>query len=113
MPLTTNINAYADVSRVLEAARNAGGARFTLPSARDAVRWRQRAYQYRKLLYQRRGHTPYDMMQLTLDGETVIIQFRDVTGALTSLEGEPLKEEETDEEWLEAAEQFVKNLEKK
>lgn len=50
MPMSRNINTYADVDRVLRAARKAGNARYELPTRGAAVNWRMRAYFYRKLL---------------------------------------------------------------
>lgn len=87
MPLPTNINAYADIKAVLEPTIAAGGGKYRLPSPKEAVRWRQRAYRYRILLQRQlaaasnlKGYTPptaYDAMRLTIsigDPRTVIIE---------------------------------------
>lgn len=84
MPLSSNLNTYADVAAVLEPVANAGGrASYELPTPGKAIRWRQRAYKYRELLQkelQRAAHrgaivprTPYDTMRLDLKGPLVLI----------------------------------------
>ena len=78
MPLPRNLSAYADVEKVLRAALAAGGARVRAPSPNMALRWRQRAYTFRKRLLEydekspsvqvgaRVASTPYDSMTIHL-----------------------------------------------
>ncbi len=123
MPLPKNINTYADVAAILEPSREEGGAEYTLGSRKEAIRWRQRAYYYRTLLYQRDGFTPYDNMTLTLLGlgNVVEINFDITKGILRSLKGKkiepgeytiPADSEAADELTL-AAEKLSKELENK
>lgn len=114
MPLTTNINAYADVAAVLVAAQEQNGGVYTLDTKSDAIRWRARAYQYRKLLFERDGFTLYDTMVLTIRDETkVFIEFRKGgPGTLTSLDGEKVEVEEpsVEDPYEEAAAELMKEL---
>lgn len=111
MGMSTHIHNYKDVKEVLDAAVAQGGARYKLETDKQAIRWRLRAYQYRKLLQKQMSEgvlipgytpeTPYDGMLLTLDGPTVVIQFGLVRGTLTDLDGNPIvppKEATTDED---------------
>ena len=93
MPLPKNINTYADVASILIPARKEGGAEYTLDSRKEAIRWRQRAYYYRTLLFQRDGFTPYDNMTLTLIGvgNVIKINFDIAVGTLRTLDGKELK----------------------
>lgn len=98
MSLTKNIYAYNDVRVVLESALSMGGARYDLGASGKAVRWRQRAYHYRKLLIEadKAAHpdvpgyipsTKWDTMSLTLDGTCVVIEFNKLTGEIRALDG--------------------------
>lgn len=122
MPLSKNINQYQDIKRVLDTAVANGGARYKLPSDKAAVRWRLRAYYYRKLLQVslQEGNiipgytpaTPYDMMQLTLDGPIVIIKLKVEEGELLDEAGNPidaaaLPSEEDEDELTRAANELV------
>jgi len=118
MPLPKNINTYADVAIILEPARKEGGAEYTLDSHKEAVRWRQRAYYYRTLLYERDGFTPYDNMKLTIANAVVTITFIQVVGSLKTLDGKKLKPgeyilEDLDSDLMAAAEELAKQLEQK
>lgn len=112
MPLTKNINAYADVAEVLNTAHKAGGGEYTMTDVNEAVRWRQRAYYYRILLLEHAGFTKFDTMKLTLEGSVIIINFNaNQTGTLTSLDGKKLKPElEVDKSLLEAATKLAEEL---
>lgn len=101
MPLSTSIHSYADVKQVLEAAHRAGGGRYRLSTRGEAVHWRSRAYKYRILLREQLAagvlvpgyvpETPYDTMKLTLEENTVVIQFITPKGKLETLDGEPIE----------------------
>lgn len=104
MPLPKTKHAYRDVAQTLDTALLAGGARLRCTSHGKAVYWRQRAYKLRSILW-KEGPTPYDQMELTLDGQYVIIGFKD-TPELTGLDGKPLEVErefEVDDDLLDAA----------
>ncbi len=74
MPLSTNVHSYDDVRAVLDAALEAEGARYELPTPGQAVYWRARAYYFRSLLLKLAAErvasapgiapsTPYDQMK--------------------------------------------------
>ncbi len=87
MPLSRNINNYADVAAVLNQVLAAGEttATYRLPTQGKAVSWMQRAYMYRKLFQEQakaqagvaryQPPTPYDSMQLSRIGDSVKIDF--------------------------------------
>lgn len=95
MALSSNINTYADVAAVLEAALPAGRATYTLPTPGMATRFAQRAYKYRLLLQKAekeskniRGYqppTPYDQMRLRKEGCVVEIDFAPAAAGVLSL----------------------------
>lgn len=102
MPMSRSLGAYYDVQQIFVAARENGGAVYTLESEKAAIRWRARAYHYRSLLAQsdERAHpnqpgylpiTPWDDIYLQCDGPKVIITFGALKGKLTSLEGKKLE----------------------
>lgn len=102
MPMSRSLGAYYDVQHIFVAARENGGARYTLESEKAAIRWRARAYMYRSLLARadERAHldqpgylplTPWDDIYLRCEGPTVIITFGTLKGQLSSLEGQPLE----------------------
>ena len=115
MPLSKNINTYADVQSVLHSAHTAGGAVYTLTSVNEAIRWRQRAYYYRTLLYEQQGFTPYDTMKLVIKANIIYITFDAAqVGTLKGLDGKKLKPViEADSDLMAAATQLVKELDKK
>lgn len=103
MSFSRNPNVYTDVVSVLTAARKAGGAIYTLPTAKAAVQWRARAYHYRSLLLniarQRTGQPPgwfpsteWDDLVLSHDpGSCVVrISFMEALGQLSTPEGEAI-----------------------
>lgn len=103
MPLSKNLHTFLDVEQILLAARESNGAIYTLANYADAVSWRRRAYQYRKLLAEQTGSlagpgaTPWDDMRLILNkGEcdVKILFGPSGMGELRSLGGEPITAEE-------------------
>jgi hypothetical protein len=63
MPLPTTVTAYNDVRSIADSAiRHGSGAMLEFPSRAEAIRFRQRFYQLRKLLRNRSPDetTPYD-----------------------------------------------------
>lgn len=87
MPLPHSLSAYTHVQPVLDAAFAAEGpSRYELASAKAAVRWRQEAYMYRKLLAATGDNSLSDMV-LTVDGPVVVIDRRAPTGVLTTHDG--------------------------
>lgn len=101
MPLSNTIGSYADVQQVLDAALRTKGARYTPPN-QHPVRWRARAYHFRSLLMALKQKevaafpgvaptTAYDSMFLTVDGNEVVIEFRNIAqGTLRTLDGKPM-----------------------
>lgn len=98
MPLPNNVNSYADVKVVLDAALAAGGGVYKLKTEKEAVRWRQRAYHFRKLAQRQAAAgsnlanyqppTPYDSMHLTIEGPKVLIgMIRPAEGVLVLPDG--------------------------
>lgn len=95
MALSSNINTYADVAAVLEAALPSGKATYTLPTPGMATRFTQRAYKYRLLLQKAekdakgiRGYqppTPYDQMRLRKEGCMVFMDFAPAAVGILSL----------------------------
>lgn len=113
---------YLNHKAVLDAALAAGGGRYSLPSHKEAVRWRLEAYYFRKLYVKKMREeipvgtisTPYDNMLLRLAGNVVIIEQRVITGKLTTHDGtvitldDPYRREQ--EKLDEEAEQIAKDL---
>lgn len=102
MPLTPNIAAYYDVQVILDSARSAGGLIYTVKDAKQAIRWRSRAYYYRSLLRKADfaahkmvpGYIPttaWDDLFMTLDDNKVIIKFGTIEGQMTDLDGNPIR----------------------
>lgn len=94
MPLSTNINNYADVRAILDQVLPVGFGVYTLDTPGKARNWQMRAYQFRRLEQEAmrkaanvKGYTPqtpYDMMRLTLKDKSVEIDFApQPTGKLT------------------------------
>jgi hypothetical protein len=55
---------YLDVKEVLDQALASGGGVYTLTTHGDAVRWRQRAYEFRKAYAEAMGTSPYDVLTM-------------------------------------------------
>lgn len=95
MPLNDNLRTYLHIKAILDAAIEAGGGRYKLVDAKQAIRWRLDAYQFRKLFVRMkqkelktdRVETIYDNMYLRIDGNTVIIDKKEYTGFLTTHDG--------------------------
>ena len=84
MPLPQTLNSYADVKRVADSViANGCGASLTFDSSAQATRWRQRFYQFRKLLLRDRQSTPYDSLLLRKEMHSPIvrIEFLEQSGA--------------------------------
>lgn len=84
MPLSKNINTYSDIATVLQAVVASGKEQATwrLPTVGQAVRFVQRAYQYRLLLQKAlaasaakgvQPPTPYDKMRMTRVENEILI----------------------------------------
>lgn len=86
MPLPKNLTAYNDVAPVLGAAMAANGGSYYLSTRGEAVRWRARAYMYRKVLQEAEDFSLADMIlrmpQQTEKGWLVRIERRKVEGIL-------------------------------
>jgi hypothetical protein len=85
---------YTDVAATLSAAVKKGGGKFKLSTPGQAIRWRQRAYYYRKLLT-KQGEPlgPLAHMTLRIEGDeptTVIIEFARLVGTLTDFNDVPI-----------------------
>lgn len=95
MPLNDNLRTYLHIKAILDAAIEAGGGRYQLVDAKQAIRWRLDAYQFRKLYVRMkqkemrtdRVQTIYDNMLLRIDGSTVIIDKKEFQGFLTTHDG--------------------------
>ena len=86
MALSQNPNTYRHVKPILDAVLEHGQGRYTLPSEREAIRWRMEAYQYRKLLA-KSGPTLYDNIVIQLEGMEAILTFRKVSGTFVTEDG--------------------------
>lgn len=100
-------SAFADIKPILDAALAAGGGAYRPPgdSPAAAIRWRHRAYSFRRALRYQQAQalgpfdinpvTPYDGIILTIedsDPTTVLInKQQSLTGRLTTLDGAPLE----------------------
>jgi hypothetical protein len=60
--MTKRLSLYKDVKAVLDQALVAGGGAYELPDHGKAVRWRQRAYEFRKLYAENHLNSPYDQL---------------------------------------------------
>lgn len=93
MPLSSNINAYADVAAVLLQSLPHGRVEYRLATPGAARHWMQRANKYRQLLQAQvkstspiKGYVPptaYDRMKMRIIGSVVEIDFNpSITGEL-------------------------------
>lgn len=90
MSLSNNLHMYTDVKVVLDAAVDTGGGLYKLATPGAATKWRQRAYQLRKIM-SKGGNTPYDRLILTIspDDKTVVqIRVRQPEGEFVNEDGE-------------------------
>ncbi len=90
MAYPKSLTAYNDIRPVFEAAQQNAGARYTLSSIPEAIRWRGRANYYRTLL-RKEGVTTFDDLVFALDAETIIITLRAPLGTLSTLDGKALE----------------------
>lgn len=111
MSLPKSIAAYPFEAQALASALVSGGGRITLGSAREAAKWRARAYMYRALL-RPTGDTSYETMKMIVEGNDVVISFVKGSGIFTSIKGETIKlaEVEPKDPLLEIAKGFAKGL---
>lgn len=85
-PRSNRLGMYADVRQILDAAQSAGGGSYECGTHGQAVHWRQRAYQFRKLYAEVLGldeESPYDsivMPRVREDSSVVTIQLRKQVG---------------------------------
>lgn len=89
MSLSTNIRTYEDIKFVLDAALDEGGGKYQLVSKSAAWKWRQRAYQFRKLIT-KTGSSSYDRLVLIIDPkkpEEIRILLRQLEGKFTAEDG--------------------------
>jgi len=70
----TSLAMFEDVKEILDQALASGGGEVTLASPGQAVRWRQRAYQFRKLMRGKVDYSIYDRLTLNKleDGSAVV-----------------------------------------
>lgn len=107
MSLSNNIETYRDIEGYLNQALMAGGLRLTLPSAGSAIRWRQRAYNFRKLYREimmetwgnasrpedraKAGKSPWDGWVVRAVENIITIEFEiDPVMSVETLDGEPV-----------------------
>lgn len=86
---------YADIQTILDHALASGGGTFTLANRGDAVRWRQRAYEFRKFYrtHVRTDGEPYDRLSFPrlIDGSCdVVIKVVEAKGIFTPAGGTPV-----------------------
>lgn len=100
MSAAKSLSSYHDVRLVLDAALQAGGGVYELPTHGKAVHWRMRAHGFRNLLREQKlatslipgldPTTPYDHLELLIEdkpsGRVIIRPYR-VKGVLTALNG--------------------------
>lgn len=87
--IANRLGMYDDCRQILDAALQSGGGEFKLPTYGQAVHWRQRAYQFRKLYAQTLASddsfsmSPYDRLTMPRIEEgtsTVVIRVREIIG---------------------------------
>lgn len=113
---------YEDVKKILDSAIASGGGIVTLPTPGQAVRWRQRAYEFRKLMRAKSDWSVYDRLVMrklepeSCDVEIAVIEqpavFTAAVGrAPIESNAKPPKAAKTKFDGLEAAaELFAKSL---
>lgn len=126
--LSKSLGQYADIKPILDAALKSNGGRYRLATHAQAVRWRARAYYYRKLLQQQKDFltnaekpTPYDAMKINIapkgspDDNVCVLDFYRPLGQWEPNEGEtadPIEQATLDheDELALAAKRFAKDL---
>ncbi len=95
MPLPKSLSSYTHVKQILDAALPHAKCTFTLPSPAAAVRWRQEAYYFRRLM-QQSGNPIYDNFILKIDGAKIHFEKRAIPGTLTAEDGTEIKPQDAD-----------------
>lgn len=124
MPLSRNLGQYNDVKEVLDYAVANSGGRYIMADRKTAIRWRQRAYMFRKLLREdmevRRATlgftvtTPYDDLLITLQDNIAVLTISKMQGRFERLDGtapaDPNAVLESDDELEDIAAKLIKEI---
>ena len=90
MPLPNTIETYEDIRLVMDNVLAQGGGSYVLPSQKEAVFWRKRAYKFRKLA-NAQGEKQYNAFVLRIPRPGVIVFDQHfATGVLLSPDGDPV-----------------------
>ena len=89
MPLSNKIEAYEDIKVILDAVLAQGGGSYILPSAKEAHKFRFRAYKFRNLATAQ-GIGKYNALILRLQGDTITFDQASITGLLFDPDGTPV-----------------------
>lgn len=104
---------YADLISILDAALASGGGTYTLADYGQAVHWRQRCYQFRKLYAETMSfNSKYDTLsfpRITEGSSSVIIRMIEARGSFTPAREITLPQV-VDDDLLSAAEIFAQKL---
>lgn len=93
MGLSNKLSQYDDVAKVLNAVlESKKDGQLVMDSAAQAIRWRQRAYYFRRLLTDQalNSKTPYDTMLLRVTGNVVAISFSPPPAGQLLIDGQPV-----------------------
>lgn len=94
MSKVNRLGKYNDVKVVLDAAIASGGGEIDFQTRGEAVRWRQRAYEFRKMYAEVViANSPYDALTLPRipdESTTVTIRIPTLTGQFRPFGGMPL-----------------------
>lgn len=116
-PKPNRLGMYADLRPILDAALLHGGGTYECADHGQAVHWRQRAYQFRKLfaeLYGLREFSIYDkiiMPRVPPESSTVTIRIREAAGTFTPA-GDPIAEPLMGDDLFDEAAALAARLEK-
>ncbi len=96
MGLSNSISHYADIKPVFDKAIELGGGLYEFETRGQAVRWRSRAYKFRKLLEQQMyADNPYGQLILVLgnkpEDKTVEIRIGQPMGVFKTPQGKKVK----------------------
>ena len=87
MPLPNTIETYEDIRLVMDNVLAQGGGSYVLPSQKEAIFWRKRAYKFRTLA-NAQGEKQYNAFVLRIPEPGVIVFDQNfVTGILLSPDG--------------------------
>ena len=78
---------FPDCKIALDAAIENSGVRITRTSPGQAIRFRQRCYQFRKAIRKTGTNPEYAGLKLTLDGHDVVIELVSTELTITTIEG--------------------------